>query len=219
MQTEHTGETTELDEAPVSEDRWMNRVRQLLRDLEHLGPAAELMGKVGQTVQDVERQKNLGGLEHWQEVIQGLLPEELFQRLLPSDRGDLEAHLRGLEYVERVVRLWRETKLLASLPPSYPDILTLEETAGYLQLNPALVERLARTGQLPGRFVADQWRFSKQHLAHWAAGHAGATGTAVGTPPPIPPPVDTWADETREPEDRRPEAETEEELPLDVTRV
>ena len=39
--------------------------------------------------------------------------------------------------------------------------------ARYLHLTPQQVARLADRGQLPGRKVAGQWKFSKADIHHW----------------------------------------------------
>ena len=43
----------------------------------------------------------------------------------------------------------------------------LDRLAAYLHLMPAQVARLAERGKLPGRRVADQWRFSRPEIHHW----------------------------------------------------
>lgn len=48
-----------------------------------------------------------------------------------------------------------------------PDVLTLEETADYLRLSPETVEMVARSGQIPGRKIADSWRFLREAIDDW----------------------------------------------------
>src|ERR1700680_634223 len=45
--------------------------------------------------------------------------------------------------------------------PFEPDVLTLEEVADLLQVDPAQIEELARVGELPGRQIGDAWRFAR----------------------------------------------------------
>ena len=52
-------------------------------------------------------------------------------------------------------------------PGSLPDILTLEEAAGYLRVSEADILTLTREQGLPGRRIGDQWRFLKAGLRHW----------------------------------------------------
>jgi hypothetical protein len=51
-----------------------------------------------------------------------------------------------------------------------------------LQLEAAVVERLAAAGELPGRMLAGEWRFSRSALLAWLAqpGAAGAGGEDGG---------------------------------------
>lgn len=48
-----------------------------------------------------------------------------------------------------------------------PDVLTLEETADYLRLSPETVEMVATSGQIPGRKIADSWRFLREAIDDW----------------------------------------------------
>jgi excisionase family DNA binding protein len=47
------------------------------------------------------------------------------------------------------------------------DVLTLEEVAAYLRLAPEVVEAQASAGSLPGRRVADTWRFLRSAVDEW----------------------------------------------------
>ena len=44
------------------------------------------------------------------------------------------------------------------------EILTAEQAAEYLQLDPETVRRAARRGELPGARIGRRWRFRKQDL-------------------------------------------------------
>ncbi|BAZ17927.1 MerR family regulatory protein [Calothrix sp. NIES-4071] len=48
-----------------------------------------------------------------------------------------------------------------------PDVLTLEETAQYLRLPVELVLNQARIGNIPGRKIGEEWRFSKSAINNW----------------------------------------------------
>jgi excisionase family DNA binding protein len=48
-----------------------------------------------------------------------------------------------------------------------PDVLTLEEAAGYLRLPEETVEREALQGHIPGRRIEDSWRFLKAAIDDW----------------------------------------------------
>jgi excisionase family DNA binding protein len=47
------------------------------------------------------------------------------------------------------------------------DVLTLEEVAAYLRLSPEVVEAHASAGSLPGRRIADTWRFLRPAIDEW----------------------------------------------------
>ena len=46
-------------------------------------------------------------------------------------------------------------------PLIIPEVLTLEEAAGYLRLPKEVIERQATKGQIPARRIEDTWRFLK----------------------------------------------------------
>ncbi len=46
----------------------------------------------------------------------------------------------------------------------FPDIMTVEQAAEYLQLTADTVRRLLREGQLPGRRIGKEWRLSRRKL-------------------------------------------------------
>ena len=57
----------------------------------------------------------------------------------------------------------------------YTDF-TIAKLAAYLHLAPAQVEKLAEKGNLPGRKVAGEWKFSKVEIHHWFEERIGASG-------------------------------------------
>jgi excisionase family DNA binding protein len=62
-----------------------------------------------------------------------------------------------------------------------PEVLRSEQAAELLQLEVAVVERLAERGELPGRRLAGEWRFSRAALLEWLAPQA--PGLAGGAEP------------------------------------
>ena len=61
------------------------------------------------------------------------------------------------------------------------DVLTADETAAYLHLNPATVYRLAAAAEIPAVRIGRSWRFSRRLLDEWLdrqmrANLAGGTG-------------------------------------------
>ncbi len=62
-----------------------------------------------------------------------------------------------------------------SFRPREPEVLTPDEAAELLQVDPDVVRDLARGGELPGRELGGEWRFARAALLAWLA-----TGTADG---------------------------------------
>jgi excisionase family DNA binding protein len=58
-------------------------------------------------------------------------------------------------------------------PAETAEVLTLEQLARFLQTTEDNVRALAETGELPGRKVGDDWRFSRQAILDWLEGRAG----------------------------------------------
>jgi excisionase family DNA binding protein len=55
-------------------------------------------------------------------------------------------------------------------PHPSPEVLTLAQAAELLQLDPAAVADLAAAGELPGRKIGDEWRFSRAAVLAWLGG-------------------------------------------------
>lgn len=51
-----------------------------------------------------------------------------------------------------------------------PAVLTSEQAAELLQVEEAVVLRLAESGEIPGRRIEDVWRFSRSALIGWLSG-------------------------------------------------
>ena len=69
------------------------------------------------------------------------------------------------------------------------ELLTPEEAARYLRVNPQTVYRLLRGGRCPGVKVGRQWRIRKADLEAHLGGQTtlagtGTTAALVETPPP-----------------------------------
>ena len=50
------------------------------------------------------------------------------------------------------------------------NTLNLNEAASFLKMNPEVLRRKAKAGQVPGRKVGKRWIFVKEHLADWVSG-------------------------------------------------
>src|SRR3954449_4329555 len=55
-------------------------------------------------------------------------------------------------------------------PHEQPEVLTVEGAAELLQVEPAAAAELAEAGELPGRRIGEEWRFSRAALLAWLAG-------------------------------------------------
>lgn len=51
--------------------------------------------------------------------------------------------------------------------PAAPDVLTTEQLAELLQVESETVQDLARSGELPGRKIGREWRFSRAAVLAW----------------------------------------------------
>jgi excisionase family DNA binding protein len=56
------------------------------------------------------------------------------------------------------------------LPSGPPEVLTLAEAADLLQVEGDVVATMAEAGDLPGRRLGDDWRFSRTALLRWLGG-------------------------------------------------
>ena len=55
-------------------------------------------------------------------------------------------------------------------PTEPATVLTLDEVAELLRIEPAVASELAEAGELPGRRVNGEWRFSRSAVIDWLAG-------------------------------------------------
>jgi excisionase family DNA binding protein len=84
--------------------------------------------------------------------------------------ADLVDHYLGAEDVA----LGRASKV------GEPDVLTIEQLAELLQVDEKTVRSLATKGELPGRKVGRQWRFSRQAVLDWLATPGQSRRRAAG---------------------------------------
>lgn len=52
-------------------------------------------------------------------------------------------------------------------PYDPPEVMNVEQAAQFLQVEEPVVVELAEAGQLPGRKLGTQWRFSRDALVEW----------------------------------------------------
>ncbi len=115
-------------------------------------------------------------------------PGALHDHLLPAPAGGSAQHTErraahadpGSERADRR-RVTVETLDAGELtlghhsfqPALAPEVLTAEQAAELLQVEPTVVLDLARAGRLPGRELSGHWRFARAALLQWlAAGDA-----------------------------------------------
>jgi len=55
-------------------------------------------------------------------------------------------------------------------PHEAPEVMTLDQAAELLQIEPEAVAELAEKGELPGRRIGDAWRFSRRAVLAWLEG-------------------------------------------------
>jgi excisionase family DNA binding protein len=48
-----------------------------------------------------------------------------------------------------------------------PQVMTVDQVAGYLQLSKRTVYNMAAAGEIPAAKVGDQWRFFRPELDRW----------------------------------------------------
>lgn len=58
---------------------------------------------------------------------------------------------------------------------AYREVLTLDEAASLLRLDETDLRKAAEAGTVPGRLIADTWRFSRAALLAWLGEHFEGT--------------------------------------------
>lgn len=91
----------------------------------------------------------------------GMSKRDIITRLV-GDRLEVDDALQP-------IRIWENDKPRATgyVPPQQSEVLSLEEAAALLRVEPADIEEMAEAGELPGRKVGAQWRFSRTALLNW----------------------------------------------------
>jgi excisionase family DNA binding protein len=94
----------------------------------------------------------------------GMSKRDIITRLV-GDRLEVEDALQPM-------RIWEDdkTRTAGHIVPTYPvhpDVLSLEEAATMLRVEPDDIKEMAEAGDLPGRKVGSQWRFSRTALMNW----------------------------------------------------
>ena len=90
----------------------------------------------------------------------------LVARHVDPDTPSGLAGLRALEVDERGLTVGRHS----FRPAQEREVLTVEQLAELLQVDAKTVSELAGQGELPGRKVGSDWRFSRQAVLEWLSG-------------------------------------------------
>lgn len=81
--------------------------------------------------------------------------------LLKDKRGAPVSELApALNQIEAIL-----TAGLTSL--NTPEVMTVDDLAGYLQVGAKVVYKMANAGDLPSARVGDQWRFKRSLIDRW----------------------------------------------------
>lgn len=99
--------------------------------------------------------------------------QPLFVRLprLAAERLESVAAETGTSKREVITKLITGDDLVVgahAFRPAEPSpVLTVQEAAELLRVEPPVVQELAEAGELPGRMVGGQWRFSRDAVLAW----------------------------------------------------
>ena len=102
--------------------------------------------------------------------------QPLFVRLPreAADRLEAAAAQAGTSKREIITRLVTGDDLVVGQhsfrPAEASAVLTVDEAAELLRVEPAAVHELAEAGELPGRRIGDEWRFAREAVLAWLAG-------------------------------------------------
>jgi excisionase family DNA binding protein len=98
--------------------------------------------------------------------------QQLVGALLERFSASQLARLPGLESGRRRVVVESEVDDMAVGSHSFrpfepPEVLSPAEVAELLQVEEPLVQKLADSGELPGRKIGKEWRFSRSAVLEW----------------------------------------------------
>ncbi len=118
----------------------------------------------------------------------------LFVRIPMATARKLESHAKraGRSKQDVVSTLITEglqkstnNAVIAPTPPSVVvepsnDIMTLDELVAFLRVDRAELERRLHAQELPARRFGEEWRFSREAIAHWMEGTDRPTKRQTG---------------------------------------
>lgn len=63
------------------------------------------------------------------------------------------------------------------IPKPVPEVMTIDDLAGYLQVSKSSLYKLAQEGRVPGQKVGRHWRFSRVAINDWLASPSSSRST------------------------------------------
>ena len=96
------------------------------------------------------------------------LPDEAAAKL---DRAAFELKTPKQSLVAQLVTNHLTVGKAEFFPNEEHAVLTLEEAAELLRLDVKQMRKLAANGEVPGRKVGNEWRFSRAGLLNWLSGN------------------------------------------------
>ena len=99
------------------------------------------------------------------------LPEEAAEKL---DRAAFESRTAKQDIVAGLVDRYLDLGFTRQgvgfhsfVPAETPEVLTLAELASLLRVDEKVAKKLAEAGDLPGRKLGGDWRFSRAAILRW----------------------------------------------------
>lgn len=92
------------------------------------------------------------------------LPDEAADKL---DRAAFELKTPKQNLVAQLVSNHLTVGKAEFFPNEDPAVMTLDEAAELLRIEPKKLAKLAAAGDVPGRKLGDEWRFSRSGLLNW----------------------------------------------------
>lgn len=99
------------------------------------------------------------------------LPEAAAEKL---DRAAFESKTAKQDIVAGLVDQYLDLGLVRQgvgfhsfVPAEAPEVMTLAELAELLRVEEKIARKLAEAGEIPGRKLAGEWRFSRPAILRW----------------------------------------------------
>ena len=96
------------------------------------------------------------------------LPDEAAEKL---HRAAFELGLPKQDIVTHLLQDHLTVGRAEFFPNDDPVVLTLDEAAELLRVDVKQMRKIAANGEVPGRKVGNEWRFSRDALLNWLSGN------------------------------------------------